>query len=100
MKNKGVIHGKRLKMFYEGKPNLDNFKQFRAEQADKTLLNTDAQTDTQIKDAIVPPQTDTQIKDSIVPPQTDTQIKNAMVPPSLTEVYKQIHSHSHCPPRH
>jgi len=43
MKTRGIVHGERLKMFYEGKPNLENFKLFRAEQ-----------TDIQIKDAIVP----------------------------------------------
>jgi len=45
MKNKGVVHGEHLKMFYEGTPNLENFKQFRAEQTDKIILGTQTHTE-------------------------------------------------------
>jgi len=79
MKIKKVVHCERLKFFYEGK---ENCKQFQADQADKAILDTHVQTDTQIKDAVVPPLATERVDTNTLtqPPHAETLIITTAAP--------------------
>jgi len=74
-------------MLYEGTPNLENFKQFRAEQTDKILLGTQTHTDTQIKDVLVPSSTtELMLADTLIQPNTLIQSDTLIQPPPVQPV--------------